>query len=274
MRAPRASSPPSSVRADASSARGPVAASEALLEVEALDVERSGRLVLSDVSMMAERGDLVALVGPNGAGKSTLLAALLGLIPVASGRIAAAPLAYVPQSAPGGRAFPLTALDVALMGAYARLRPFRRTRRTELDRAREALERVRLGDPNARYDELSAGQRTRALVARALVQAGEVLLLDEPLSDVDVTSARAILEALDEERAQGRAVVMATHDLGFARDAATRVVLLNGRVFASGPPAAALTVEALAAAYGARLMLVGDGLREAFDEGSHHDHPR
>ena len=169
------------------------------------------------------------------------------------------PFAYVPQHGPGQRSFPVTALDVALMGAL-RPRPVvpAAGRRRARCRPHGAGPRRAGGaQPATPSATLSGGQRQRVLLARALVQRGDVLLLDEPLAGVDAVSEAAILRALDEERAEGRAVLMATHDLAFARERASKVLLVNGRQFAFGPPASALTGERLRAAYGGRLVLGG-----------------
>jgi ABC-type Mn2+/Zn2+ transport system ATPase subunit len=247
-----------------------------LLAVDGLSVVRGGRLVVDGVSFTAAAGDLAAVVGPNGAGKSSLFSALLGLLPRAAGRVTVAGrgFAVVPQHEPARGAVPVTVLDVALMGAYGRARAFRPIGRREKGRALGALDRVGLGDLGGRpFGELSGGQARRALLARALVQEGSVLLLDEPLSGVDAVSEEAIMRALAEERAEGRAVLMATHDLALAREACTHALLLNGRAFAFGPPQSALTAASLRAAYGDRLVVLDDaGTLGAIDEGSHHDH--
>jgi ABC-type Mn2+/Zn2+ transport system ATPase subunit len=262
-----------------------MSAPDALLAVDRLTVRRGARAVVEDVSFAVLPGDLVAVVGPNGAGKSSLFAALLGLVPGVTGRaVVAGRFAYVPQGGPGHAAFPVTALDVAVMGAYGRTPLLRRVRPADRDLARRALARVGLLDrAGSPFTELSGGQRQRVLLARALVQQGSVLLLDEPLSGVDAASARAIVAALDEERAEGRAVVIATHDLAWARRVPTAVLLLNRTVHAFGPPSAALTADSLARAYGSRLIVFGDGAH-GLDEGSHgcgddhhdgrHDHGR
>jgi ABC-type Mn2+/Zn2+ transport system ATPase subunit len=246
----------------------------ALLAVDGVSVVRGGARVVEEVSFLTAPGDLIAVVGPNGAGKSSLFAALLGLIPTAGGRVSlAGSFAYVPQHGSAERSFPVTALDVALMGAYRRVGILRRLGRAERSRGRHALQRVAMLDLAGKpFGELSGGQQQRALLARALVQEGSVLLLDEPLSGVDAVSEEAIMRALAEERADGRAVLMATHDLALARDRCTHALLLNRRAFAFGPPAAALTSANLRAAYGERLVLLDEvGVVGAIDEGSHHE---
>jgi ABC-type Mn2+/Zn2+ transport system ATPase subunit len=240
-----------------------------LLAVGGLHVERGGNVIVEDATFAVLPGDLVAVVGPNGAGKSTLFSALLGLLP-STGRIALqGDFAYVPQHGPAQLAFPVTALDVALMGAYRRVGLGRRIGRAERERALDALARVDLADrAKAPFGSLSGGQRQRVLLARALMQRGSVLLLDEPLSGVDVVSEEAIFTALAAERAEGRAVLIATHDLAFARERCTRALLINRRIHAYGEPHQALTSATLRAAYGERLVVLEDlGL---IDEGSHH----
>jgi ABC-type Mn2+/Zn2+ transport system ATPase subunit len=241
-----------------------------LLEVHGLSVARGGAIVVDRVSFSAGPGDLVAVVGPNGAGKSSLFAALLGLLPTASGTSRSAGYAYVPQEPPQGATFPLSALAVALMGSFHRARPFRRIARSERQQALFALERVGLGElARSAYGELSPGQRQRVLLARALMQHEPVLLLDEPLSGADAVSEEAILAALRDEQRAGRAVLLATHDLALARTRCTHALLLNGHVCAFGPPGDALNAQTLREAYGDRLVMIGEAIG-AIDEGSHH----
>ena len=180
-----------------------------VLSVADLSVVRGGRAVLQGVTFDARAGDLIAVVGPNGAGKSTLFGALLGLLPPAHGDFRApGGLSFVPQSAPRERAFPVNVLEVALMGAYARAGLFGRVGEDEREHALAALALVGLDDAERPYEQLSAGQRRRALVARALVQGGSVMLLDEPFSDVDAVSEQRITSVLDEQRSAGRAIVI------------------------------------------------------------------
>ena len=247
----------------------------ALLLVDGLSVVRGGKLVVESVSFVAAPGDLIAVVGPNGAGKSSLFAALLGLVPQSAGRVSlAGSFAYVPQNEPPQQSFPVTALDVALMGAYKRAPIWRPLGRTEKRNALGALERVGLRElADTPFGKLSGGQRQRVMLARALVQESTVLLLDEPLSGVDAVSEEAILATLARERAEGRAVLLATHDLALARARCTHALLLNRSAFGFGPPATALTRETLRAAYGPRLVVFDElGVVGAIDEGSHHTH--
>ena len=244
-----------------------------LLQVERLAVDRDGVRALVDISFDLAAGELIAIVGPNGAGKSTLLLALLGLLPSSGTVDVAGSLAFVPQHGPADADFPVTALDVVLQGA-APPRPFRRITAAARSAARSALGEVGLVDSGDRpYGSLSGGQRQRVLLARALAQRAQILLLDEPLSAVDAPSEQAIMAAIAAEQARGVGVLLATHDLALARSRADRVLLLAGRVHAFGPPGEALGVDQLRSAYGGRMLVLDDqGLAVADDHCHDHDH--
>jgi len=229
-----------------------------------------GRPALRGVTFSAAAGQAVAVLGPNGGGKTTLFRALLGELPVAgSVRYGGAP-AYVPQTERSRLDFPVSALDVALMGAYARTPWYRRIAASDRALARRALLRVGLGERAAeRFGALSGGQRQRVLVARALVQDARLLLLDEPFAGVDRASEDAIMGILDELRAEGRVLLIATHDIEQARDW-DRVLCLRGEQIAYGPPAPTLTTEVLEATYGDEIVVLGDGERAVAVQ--HHAH--
>jgi ABC-type Mn2+/Zn2+ transport system ATPase subunit len=231
----------------------------------------AGADVLSDVAFSLAPGTIAAVLGPNGGGKTTLFRALLGELPVRRGtvRLPARP-AYVPQTDRTRLDFPVSALDVVLMGAYGRTPAWRRIARSDRDAARATLDRVGLGDRvRHRFGALSGGQRQRVLIARALLQDSPVMLLDEPLSGVDAASAARIEELFEELRAEGRVLLVATHDVEQARRW-DRVVCLNGAQVAFGPPAEALTTEALRRTYGAELVVLAGGERAVAVE--HHEH--
>ena len=231
---------------------------------------RAGVDALSGVSFEARPGEVVAVLGPNGGGKSTLFRALLGELPYRRGEVALAGRpAYVPQTQRARLDFPVSALDVALMGAYGRTPWFRRLARDDRAAARAALIRVGLdGEVNERFGTLSGGQRQRVLIARALVQDAPVLLLDEPLSGVDVPSAARIEALFEELRGEGRALLVATHDVHQAR-AWQRVLCLHGRQIAFGAPGC-LSPEVLQATYGGELVVLADGTTAIAVE--HHEH--
>src|SRR4051794_12163667 len=228
--------------------------------------------VLGGVTFAVAPGEIAAVLGPNGGGKTTLFRALLGELPfrIGSVELAGRP-AYVPQTEGARLDFPVSAHDVALMGAYGRTPWFRRGARADRGRAPAALARVGLADrAGARFGTLSGGQRQRVLIARALVQDAPVLLLDEPLSGVDRPSAAQIERVFGELRAEGRALLVATHDVAQAR-AWPLVLCLNQRQVAFGGPAEVLTTEVLRATYGDELVVL-DGAGQAITVSHHHHH--
>src|SRR5262249_37155067 len=171
-------------------------------------------------------GSALALIGPNGAGKTTLIKAVLGLVPLSAGRIevlgtspqaARARVAYVPQADALDQQFPVSVLQVVLMGRYREIGWVRRPGKADRAVARDALAEVGLADrARDRFGVLSGGQRQRVLLARAVAQEARLLLLDEPFNGVDATTTDALLAVLHRLRRAGVAVVMSTHDLPVA----------------------------------------------------------
>jgi manganese/iron transport system ATP-binding protein/manganese/zinc/iron transport system ATP- binding protein len=253
-----------------------VAASEprpAIL-VDQLAVGYGGAPVLRDVSFAVEGARSVAVLGPNGGGKTTLFRALTAELAPSDGRVALVGRpAYVAQTERTRLDFPVSAVDVALMGSLARGRWWLPATRAERAAARAALERVGLSErTDVRFGALSGGQRQRVLLARALVQDAPVLLLDEPLAGVDPASAERIGELFDELRAEGRTLLVATHDVESARRF-DLVLCLNGRQVAYGSPDAVLDRDTLQATYGHELIVLdGDGGTQAVCV-QHHEHP-
>jgi manganese/iron transport system ATP-binding protein len=225
--------------------------------------------VIEGVTGTVETGGSVALIGPNGAGKSTLIKAVLGLVPLVGGTIevlgrspaeARAQVAYVPQAEALDRNFPVSAVQVVLMGRYRRIGWLRRPGPADRAAAHEALERVglahRAGD---RFGLLSGGQRQRVLLARAIAQEARLLLLDEPFNGVDTASTDLLLRALGDLRSDGVAVVMATHDLSVAHLACGDACLLNRRQVAFGPIGETLSPDRLRETYGAGAVVLAGG---------------
>jgi len=229
-----------------------------------------GSDVLGGVTFAVAPGEIAAVLGPNGGGKTTLFRALLGELPYRTGAVTLAGRpAYVPQTDDARLDFPVSAHDVALMGAYGRTPWYRRVARADRERADAALARVGLADrAQARFGTLSGGQRQRVLIARALVQDSPVLLLDEPLSGVDRPSAVQIERLFGELQAEGRTLLVATHDVGQAR-AWPRVLCLNHGPVAFGAPAETLTTAVLRATYGDELVVL-DGAGQAVTVSHHH----
>ena len=232
-----------------------------------------GRPVLRDVSFVAEPGQTVCVLGPNGGGKTTLFRALIGeLEPLAgSVRVSGRP-AYVAQTERTRLDFPVSALDVALMGALAHGRWWLPPGRGQRAAARAALDRVGLApEADIPFGELSGGQRQRALLARALVQEATVLLLDEPLAGVDPASAQLIDSVFAELRAEGRTLLVSGHDIERARGY-DLVLCLNGRQIAFGPPAQALDRAAIEATYGRELIVLDEQGAARAVTVHHHEH--
>jgi ABC-type Mn2+/Zn2+ transport system ATPase subunit len=215
-----------------------------------------GRLpAIEDVTFEVQPGQRVALLGPNGGGKTTLLRVLLGqLRPMAGSVEVRARAATVPQTERSRLDFPVSALEVALMGALPRLPWWKRPGHTDREIARDALERVGVGNrADHTFGDLSGGQRQRVLIARGLVQDAELLLLDEPFSGLDVPAAKGLELLIAELAGQGSGIVIATHDLTQARRWDS-VLCLNRRQIAFGRPDRVLDREVLEATYAGAIV--------------------
>ena len=241
----------------------------ATLSYAGVSVGYRGTPVLTHLDLQLSAGQRLALVGPNGAGKSTLIKSVLGLVPILAGAAtvlgttparARADIGYVPQTGSLDADFPVTAAQVVMMGRYRRIGWWRPTRAADRAAVREALDRVGLaGRSRDHFGMLSGGQRQRVLLARAIAAEPRLLLLDEPFNGVDAVSQDAILGALRGLSAAGTALMLSTHDLNLARELADLVCILNGRQWAVGPPAEALTAETVRRAYGGHAIELGDG---------------
>jgi ABC-type Mn2+/Zn2+ transport system ATPase subunit len=247
-----------------------------LLAAHDVAIGYGGSAVVHGLTFAVEPGERLAVLGPNGGGKSTLVRALVGeLVPLAGRLELGVRCSVVPQTERSRLDYPVTALDVAVMGSLSRLPWWRRPGRRERGRARAALASVNLDQLAARpFGELSGGQRQRVLVARALVQDAGLVLLDEPFTGVDVASAQVLTALIDELAADGRGVLVATHDVDQARGF-DRVLCLNGRQIAFGAPDV-LTRSVLEETYGGAIVSVpegGDGHEaRGILPAHHHDH--
>jgi ABC-type Mn2+/Zn2+ transport system ATPase subunit len=258
-------------RLDEGGGQGPHAAG-ATVTADRLSVAFGGHPALSEVCFALTGGTFTGVLGPNGAGKTTLLRALLGLVAATGETTLRGRAAYVPQLATVSEAFPIDALGVVIMGRYPRLGWRRRPGRGDRRLAADLLEQVGLADrARSPFGALSGGQRQRVLMARALAQEGDVLLLDEPLTGIDAPSQSTMLDVIGAQRAQGKTVVMTTHDLGQAARECDRLLLLNRTVIGDGTAAEVLTPEVLGRAYEAQVVML-DGGAALIDEGVHH-HP-
>jgi ABC-type Mn2+/Zn2+ transport system ATPase subunit len=243
-----------------------------LLEVRDLAAGYGGPPVLTRISFDLRAGETVGVLGPNGGGKSTLFRALLGELEPSSGAIALrGRVGFVPQTERSRLDYPVSALDVALMGTLSRVPWWRPLGRHERHHALDALDRVGLaGLAHEQFGELSGGQRQRVFVARALVQDAPILLLDEPFSGVDRPSAEVLTRLIDALAAEGRGLLIATHDLEQAREW-DRVLCLNRRQIAFGDPADTLTREVLEPTYGGEIVELPDDVTAVIPP-HHHEH--
>jgi ABC-type Mn2+/Zn2+ transport system ATPase subunit len=243
-----------------------------LLRVERLRAGYGGPPVIDDVAFEVEGGERVGVLGPNGGGKSTLFRVLLGELAAYGGTIdGPGRYAYVPQTERSRLDYPVTTLDVALMGTLSSRSWWLPLTRRERVRAAAALERVGLEDlASVQFGELSGGQRQRVLAARALVQDAPVLLLDEPFSGVDLASAELLTSLLDELAHEGRGLLIATHDLEQAT-AWDRVLCLNRRAVAFGRPDDVLTIDVLERTYGGAIVTL-PGREAGILPPHHHEH--
>ena len=239
------------------------------LMIEDATVSYTARPALDAVTMHVPHGAQVAIVGPNGAGKSTLFKALVGLLPLRSGRVLlhgrtpggqADPIAYVPQREEIDWSFPVTVSDVVMMGRYGRLGWLRRPRAADHDVVARCLDELGITELAGRaIGELSGGQQQRVFLARALAQEPHVLLLDEPFTGVDVNAKETILGLLARLRERGITVLVSTHDMQTAADRFELVALLNGRLVAYGSPPEVFTPEHLGEAFGGQALFL-DGM--------------
>ncbi|MEP9372267.1 manganese/iron ABC transporter ATP-binding protein [Mesorhizobium sp. KR1-2] len=241
---------------------------------------RNGHTALRDASFAIPTGTIAALVGVNGSGKSTLFKSIMGFVPLATGKVeifempAAQALkhnvvAYVPQSEDVDWNFPVLVEDVVMMGRYGHMNFLRMTRPVDREAVDAALERVGMSAYRKRQiGELSGGQKKRVFLARALAQEGKIILLDEPFTGVDVRTEEAIIELLQALRAEGRVMLVSTHNLGSVPRFCDRTVLINRTVLAHGPTSEVFTKANLEKTFGGVLrqfILGGADLHEDAD---------
>ncbi len=239
---------------------------EAMLRISNLTVHYQSRPAIADVSLDLHAGETVSLLGPNGAGKSTLLKVIAGMLPASHGSVLfrGSPLrgvdpsiTYIPQRAGADWSFPISVIEAVQLGLPRAIPRWRRFSHTERDRARAALARVGMGNlAHVQIGALSGGQQQRVFLARALLDQGSILLLDEPFTGVDVPTQELFVSLFDNLRKQGKTIIYATHDLAQAARTSDRVVLLNLRVIALGPPAQVLSEATLGETFGGQVLVL------------------
>ena len=225
-----------------------------------------GRDVLDEVSFDVTEGEFVGIIGPNGSGKSTLLKVIAGLLPAKCGSVQVfgmqpSPqvqhlIGYVPQSEVINWSFPVTVMDVVLMGTYAQLGFLHRPGPQQRAAAAKAIEQVGMSaHADTQIGQLSGGQQQRVFVARALVRQPKLMLLDEPIAGVDATTQHAIFTLLEDLQRRGTTILATTHDLSCVAEWFDRVLCLNHRVIAYGPPNEVLTRETLSETFGSHVLV-------------------
>ena len=225
-----------------------------MLAFENADLGYGKRKVLGGLNLALNQGDFLGIVGPNGTGKTTILKAMLGILKPMSGqarRNSAARFGYVPQRQFIDEVFPLTVMDVALMGRYPMLGVFSRPSRRDREFVLECLGHVGIADLAARaYRELSGGQKQRTLIARALAGEPQVLILDEPTNDMDIASEHAIMELLKRLHDDDSiTVVMVSHLLNVVANYAKKLALIDGGLRIVGETSEVLSSKNLSDIY-------------------------
>ena len=241
---------------------------------------RNGHTALKNASFSIPRGTITALVGVNGAGKSTIFKAIMGFVPLAAGSVSIFDLpakdalkknlvAYVPQAEEVDWSFPVLVEDVVMMGRYGHMNFLRIPSKNDHEMVTQALARVNMLDYRKRQiGELSGGQKKRVFLARALAQEGQIILLDEPFTGVDVNTEEQIVELLKALRDEGRVMLVSTHNLGSVPEFCDRAVFVKGTVIASGTTQDTFTEENLQKAFGGSLrhfILGGTDLHDDAD---------
>lgn len=244
--------------------RHPHEAGSPLLTLDQVSLWYDGNPALQDISLELHSGEQLAVVGPNGAGKSTLMKIIAGVLKPSQGSVhiyGHAPdghicIAYVPQRTAVDWNFPVTVKDVVMMGRVGKIGFFRSPSRKDWTIVREALAAVGMQElENRPIHALSGGQQQRMFLARALAQEAELILMDEPLSGLDLPAQEELLTLLPNLQQKGIALLFALHDLNLARQHFPKILLLNRRPIALGDPAEVLQPRILRQAYGDQLQI-------------------
>lgn len=254
--------------AESTSTIATAAGEPAPLEIHDLTVSYHNKPVLWGIDLVVPRGKLIGIIGPNGAGKSTLIKAAMGLLPLNSGWVKAfgqpikhnlTRIGYVPQRESVDWDFPVSVMDVVLMGRYGRLGLIKRPTKQDRDIARECLDKVKmLPYANRQISNLSGGQQQRVFLARALAQESDLYFMDEPFAGVDAATEAAIVTLLQELKSKGKTLMVVHHDLPSAREYFDMLLLLNMRVVAFGTTEEVFNAELLQKTYGGRLTILSE----------------
>lgn len=236
-----------------------------ILRADGVSVRYESGSALEDVSFQLTPGERIAVVGPNGAGKSTLIKIIAGVQEPTAGKIEIFGhdpdghicIAYVPQRTQVDWHFPVTVADVVMMGRVGQLGLFRNPKARDWEIVNHALDVVSMsGFAKRSIDQLSGGQQQRMFIARALAQEAELILMDEPMTGLDIPSQDEIFKILDQLQKEKVTVLVSLHDLKMAAERFDRVMLLKKALLAIGTPEKALHPTHLVKAYGEQMHLV------------------
>lgn len=239
--------------------------SRPILELKDVLVRFNGNLALDHISFQLRQGERVAVIGPNGAGKSTLFNVIAGILTPTRGQVhiyGNRPgqhicIAYVPQRSQVDWNFPVNVADVVMMGRVGRLGLLHWPKRQDQEQVEAALELVGMAHLAKRQiGELSGGQQQRVFIARALAQESQLMLMDEPLTGLDIKSQEDIFTTLEKLRQRNVTIMIATHDLNLAAERFDRLMLLNQRIIGFGQAAEIFTPELLNQAYSGSMRLI------------------
>ncbi|MEP6756900.1 MAG: ABC transporter ATP-binding protein [Chthonomonadales bacterium] len=251
------------------------ATGEALIEFTNVDLGYGSRKVLTNINLRVGFGDFLGIVGPNGAGKTTMLKAILGLLKPLAGDVRTTSeglrIGYVPQRDSVDSLFPLTVMDIVLMGRYRGLSAIGRPTRADKDAAAQAIGHVGITDlANRPYPNLSGGQKQRALIARALVGKPNLLILDEPTNGMDLASERAIMELVRHlHDSDGITVLMVSHLLNTVVNYSQRIAIVGDGIIREGEITEMITSEALSSLYSLPIQVLEiDGRRVILPPGT------
>ena len=244
-----------------------------VVKLERVWVTYHETLALKDVDMEIEEGEFLGLIGPNGSGKTTLIRVILGLVKPDRGRVEVFGVppdrlgarrhlvGYVPQRSQGDWTFPVSVIDVVLMGRYGRIGLFKRPSKVDREVAMHALEDVQMQDfARRQLAELSGGQQQRVLIARALATEPKLLLLDEPAAGVDAYGEEKFYELLQGlKEQQGLTIVVVTHDIAVVSAHVEKLACLNQTLYTHAPPSEVITAGTLEKVYGCEVELLAHG---------------
>ncbi len=241
------------------------------LTLQHLTVSYEKNPVLWDINLSVPTGKLIGIIGPNGAGKTSLIKAVLGLVPHLSGKVeffgqtlkeTRRRIAYVPQRESVDWDFPITVLDLVLMGRYGRLGLIQWIRKADREAAQRYLKMVGMEEfKDRQISQLSGGQQQRVFLARALLQEAEIYFFDEPFAGIDLATEKLVVDILKDLRDRGKTIFIVHHDLNSVESYFDWLIILNMRLVACGEVEDVFTPEMLNLAYGKNFSLFEEALK-------------